>query len=97
MFHLLKHFNIWERPQFRGHPGRGALFFRSKLKKEDEVWTSAKSSEDEGDFALDQQVSLTVHNRCLVETICSFYHQVVNTLWTGCITVKSDGRLYIKD
>ena len=54
-------------------PGKRCFIFQFKLKKEDEVWTSADSCEDKGDFAPDKQVSFTVQNRCLAETIVSLF------------------------
>ena len=69
---LLRNYFLMGQVSFLRAPGKRCFILQLLLKKEDGVWTSAESSEDEGDFAPDKQVSFTVHNRCLVETIVPF-------------------------
>ena len=65
MEHSVPPFEIitdWERSHFEG-TREEVLYTSGQLKEEDEDWTSADTSEDEGGFAPDKQVSATVQQQ----------------------------------
>ena len=73
-------------------PGKRCFYSSVQLKNEDEAWTSAEPSEDEGDFAPDKQVSFTVQQQMSRRDNCSFQFHC-KYLLKGCITVTTNERL----